>query len=82
MTAYEYLDLANSATANSISLLTFGFTVITHSQSFAVLVYDYPEFIRSKLWELPYSPMLIAMTAGGVVACFDFMYDIRSGIKN
>jgi hypothetical protein len=42
MTAYEYLDLANSATANNISLLTFGFTVIT-----AYLLVAY--FIGSKL---------------------------------
>jgi hypothetical protein len=42
MTAYEYLDLANGALANNISLLTFGFTIIS-----AYLLVAY--FIGSKL---------------------------------
>ena len=64
-----------------LSSFIFAIGAITHSQSLANLLSSYPDFIPSNLWELPYSLMLAAMTGGGIVACFYFMYDIRRRVQ-
>ena len=65
----------------SVLYVTSGaaFTLISilHCQSFGALVTQYPDFIYSRLWQLPWAPLASILAVGGVMASLYFMWNVR-----
>ena len=50
---------------------------ILHAQSFAALVEQYPNFIYSGLWRLPWTLFTLLLAVGGIMASLYFMWNVR-----
>lgn len=57
--------------------IAFALTSISHLQAFESLVSQYPKFMRSPLFFMPWANYAIAVSAGGLLICIGFTYSIR-----
>ena len=58
--------------------VAFALVAITHLQSLESLVSDYPDFIRSVGWHIPWSYFGWAITLAGLIISSYFVYGVRS----
>ena len=67
--------------ASSLYVITgtaFTLSAITHTESFAALIYKYPDFRPTELWLLPWSLFTWIILGGGMIASLYFMWDVRN----
>ena len=60
-----------------IAASTFTLVTITHTQSMAVLVTNYPEFAYSIFWHTPWTLLVSSVQVGGILVSLYFMYNLR-----
>lgn len=60
--------------------LSFTLVAITHIASIEKLVSQFPEFIPSSLWQLPWFYIGTIISVGGILASFYFAYDTRKNV--
>ena len=65
------------STFYALAASTFSLVTITHTQSFGVLVTNYPEFAYSIFWHTPWTLLASTTQVGGILVCLYFMYDLR-----
>ena len=61
----------------SAASISWILSALTNAYSFESVVAEYPEYIRTSLWELPWSILVIIVTCSATVASLYFMYDVR-----
>lgn len=72
--------------SNIISLLyliwslSFALVAMTHIASIEKLVAQFPEFVPSALWHLPWLQIGAIISFGGMLTALFFAYDIRRGV--
>lgn len=52
-------------------------STLAHTDSFEILVSEYPNYILSPIWTLPWSVMVAIIAGPATVASLYFMYDVR-----
>lgn len=57
--------------------VAFVLVAITHLQSLEALVAEYPDFIRSRGWYVPWSYLGSTITLGGILISGYFVYNVR-----
>lgn len=60
-----------------LAVIAWVVTVITNTHSFETLAAEYPDFIKSPLWALPWSLMVVVVTGAATTASLYFMHDLR-----
>lgn len=61
--------------------LSFTLVAITHIASIEKLVSQFPDFVPSSFWQLPWLYIGAIISVGGILASFYFAYDTRKNIK-
>ena len=56
---------------------SFSLVAITHLRDIDSLVSEYPDFINTRMWHIPWTAFGCLITIAGILICCGFAYDIR-----
>lgn len=57
--------------------IAFVLVAITHLQSLEAFLEEYPDFVRSRVWSLPWTYFGSTITLGGILISGYFVYNVR-----
>ena len=72
------LQAACVALLYTVWAVAFALTSISHLQAFESLVGNYPDFMRSPLFFMPWAAYAIFVSIGGLLICLGFTYSTVS----